>query len=113
MNTRLARAIEAVNRASSVVAKLAERNDESTRAVSITSDNTAFADALGAAESQVQAAMDEVEGTLLTKLDYAVDALTSARNAWNATVISNRQNAADFVAQAVTHMPKARQPRND
>ncbi|MDZ4835600.1 MAG: hypothetical protein SGJ27_17635 [Candidatus Melainabacteria bacterium] len=113
MNTQLARAIEAVNAASGIVAKLAERNDEATRAVSVAPDNTAFANAVGAAEAQIQSAMDEVEGHTLTKLDYAVDALSSARNAWTATVVSNRLNAADFVAQAVRHMPKARGASND
>lgn len=113
MNTQLARAIDAVTNVSAIVARLAERNDEETRNVSVVVDNQAFNNAVGSAQAQVEAAMDEVEGRTSTQLDYAAAALSDARNAWNATITSNRLNAADFVLQAVRHLPQARTRDND
>ena len=114
MNTRLANAITAVTTANEVAQRLALRPaDEATRSVTVQTDNREFLDALSAAELKVQDAMDEVEGPTLIKLDYAVAALTDARNAYLCTGESNRLNAADRTKEAVSHMPQGRPARRE
>lgn len=114
MNTQLAHAIDAVRTANEVAQRLAGRTaDEATRAVSVVTDNQVFLRAVTAAEAQVQAALDEVEGPTQTKLDYALSALANARDAWNVTVLSNRADAADYTRQAQRHMPVGRIAEND
>ena len=113
MNTKLAHAIEAVNRVLSLATDLANRNDAATCNVTVADDNTAFFRAVTDAEAQVQTAMDEVEGRTLTKLDYALTALGNARNAWIVNIESNRRNALDYAREAARQMPAARSLEND
>lgn len=105
MNTQLRSAIDAVNQLHTLVARLAQTPiSEATRLVQVEEDNREFLAAVNNAQLAVEAALDEVDGQALTKLDFAVDAVRRARTQYYTPVDGNRANALTCVEFAVENM---------
>jgi len=99
MNAIVRRAIDAVVNAHTVTTRLAAVVDPT----KVDLDSAEFLSAVSAAQTAVEAAMDEVDGQALTALDHAVDALASARNAFAQPGENNRKAAAAHTADAKQH----------
>jgi hypothetical protein len=106
-NQTIDAAVTAVRATSELASQLATAAPtEATTNCGITEDNTNFTESVNSAEAAVQLAMDEEEavGQVLTALDFALDELRLARQAFFTPVSRNRVNAAIHVDNALCHM---------
>lgn len=101
-NQTIAAAVDAVKAASELANLLATvEPDTTTESCGIPDDNSAFTDAVNAAEAAIQLAMDDVCGQTLTALDFALDELRLARKDYFLNVPRNRVNAAIHAENAL------------